>query len=117
MDRRALKKVAVRLNGGAVRGSSANLARVMGVSQATVRAWLTDPEDETTYRRMTRGARRFLAVMVFLHGAGLLDDNLVAAIDKVDQLLNEGDARFEAALQALNAAIPNEKLEDDDDEE
>ncbi len=30
MNRLALKKVAVRLNRGAVRGSSANLARVMG---------------------------------------------------------------------------------------
>ena len=66
-----LKEGGLHLIRGAVRGSSANLARVMGMSQATVRSWLTDPDDDTTYRRMTRGARRLLATMVLLDGAGL----------------------------------------------
>lgn len=105
MDRHALKKVAKRLNGGAVRGSSANLARVMGVSQATVRSWLTDPNDETTYRRMTRGSRRLLATMGLLHGAGLLDDKFIAAVDTYDRLLNEGDARLERAFEALQVSM------------
>jgi hypothetical protein len=117
MDRRALKKVAVRLNGGAVRGSSANLARVMGVSQASVRSWLTDPDDETTYRRMTRGARRLLATMVLLHGAGLLDEKLLAGVDTYDLLLNEGDARLDRALQALQASTSADGADDDQNED
>lgn len=117
MNRRALKRVAVQLNRGAVRGSSANLARVMGVSQATVRSWLADPDDETTYRRMTRGTRRLLATVVLLDGAGLLDDKFVAAIDTFDRLLNEGDARLDRALQVLQAAeLTDGETEDEDGE-
>lgn len=117
MDRRAIKKVAIRLNRGAVRGSSANLARVMGVSQATVRSWLTDPKDDSTYRRMTRGARRLLATMVVLDGAGLLDDKFVAAVDTFDRLLNVGDVRLDRALQALQAAELTDGETDDEDGE
>lgn len=104
MNRHALKMVAVKLNRGAVRGSSANLARVMGVSQATVRSWLANPDDETTYRGMTRGARRLLATVVLLDGAGLLDDKFVASIDTFDRLLNDGGARLDRAFKALSAA-------------
>lgn len=117
MDRRALKKVAKRLNGGAVRGSSANLARVMGVSQATVRSWLADPTDEKTYRGMTRGARRLLATMVLLDGAGLLDDKFIAAVDTFDRLLNEGDARLDQAIQALGGTQLIDGDADDSEEE
>jgi hypothetical protein len=117
MDRRAIKKAAIRLNRGAVRGSSANLARVMGVSQATVRSWLTDPKDDSTYRRMTRGARRLLATMVVLDGAGLLDDKFIAAIDTFDRLLNEGDVRLDRAFQALQALNLADDGAGDEDEE
>lgn len=118
MDRRALKKVAKRLNGGAVRGSSANLARVMGVSQATVRSWLADPTDEKTYRGMTRGARRLLATMVLLDGAGLLDDKFISAVGTFDRLLNEGEVRLDRALDALQAAeLAAGESNDEDDEE
>jgi len=117
MDRQALKKVAKRLNGGAVRGSSANLARVMGVSQATVRSWLADPTDDKTYRGMTRGARRLLATMVLLDGAGLLDYKFISAVDTFDRLLNQGDARLDRALQALNDATRAEEAGDEEETE
>ena len=118
MNRRALKRVAVQPNRGAVRGSSANLARVMGVSQATVRSWLADPDDETTYRRMTRGARRLLATVVLLDGAGLLDDKFVAAIDTFDRLLNEGDVRLQRIIRVTQAAeFTNGETDDEDGEE
>ncbi|WP_426314096.1 hypothetical protein ACN9MF_23475 [Methylobacterium fujisawaense] len=116
MNRIALKKVAVRLNGGAVRGSSVRLARVMGVSLPTVRAWLSDPDDEAKYRRMTRGARRLLATMVLLDGAGLLDDRFIAAVDTFDQLLNEGEARLDQALQALHASSSEDGMIDEEEE-
>jgi hypothetical protein len=117
MNRIALKKVAVRLNGGAVRGSSVRLARVMGVSLPTVRAWLSDPDDEAKYRRMTRGARRLLATMVLLDGAGLLDDKFVAAVDTFDRLLNEGDERLDTAIHALSTAISHNRADDEEDDE
>lgn len=75
----------------------------MGVPPATVRSWLTDPEDETTYRRMTRGACRPLVTMVLLNGAGLLHDKFVAAVDTFDRWLNQGDVRLGSALQAMRA--------------
>jgi len=53
---------------------------------------------------MTRGSRRLLPTTVLLHGAGLLDDNFIAAVDTFDRLLNEGDARLDRALEALQAA-------------
>ena len=117
MERKALKKTAVRLNRGAVRGSSARLAAVMGVSLPTVRGWMTDPADEANHRRMTRGARRLLATMVLLDGAGLLDDQLIAAVDTFDRLLNEGDARLDRAIEALHASPTADGATDDEDEE
>lgn len=116
MDRDALKKVAVRLNGGAARGSSARLARVMGVSLPTVRAWRSDPGEEAKYRRMTRGAQRLLATMVLLDGAGLLDDDFIAAIDTFDRLLNEGDARLDQAIRALHASSSTAEGDEEEDE-
>ena len=90
----------------------------MGVSQATVRSWLANPDDETTYRGMTRGARRLLATVVLLDGAGLLNDKFVAAIDTFDRLLNEGGARLDRTLQTLQTAVIFEgEVEDDDTEE
>lgn len=114
-DRDALKKVAVRLNRGAVRGSSARLARVMGVSLPTVHAWRSDPNNEK-YRRMTRGSRRLLATMVLLDGAGLLDDRFIAAVDTFDRLLKDGDDRLDRAIRALNAAEVVDVAENDDDD-
>lgn len=115
MNRRALKKVAVRLNRGAVRGSSARLARVMGVSLPTVRAWMSDPDDEANHRHMTRGARRLLATMVLLDGAGLLDDAFIAAVDTFNRLLNEGDAKLDLALEALMSVSAAEAVDEEND--
>ena len=115
MDRGALKKVAVRLNRGAVRGSSARLAAVMGVSLPTVRGWMTDPADESNHRRMTRGARRLLATMVLLDGAGLLDDKLVAAVDTFDRLLSEGEVRLDQLLETLTTAVSTDGGEEEED--
>ncbi|KQQ19517.1 hypothetical protein ASF56_21500 [Methylobacterium sp. Leaf122] len=66
---------------------------------------------------MTRGARRLLATMVVLDGAGLLDDKFVAAVDTFDRLLNVGDMRLDRALQALQAAELTDGETDDEDGE
>lgn len=116
MERKALKKTAVRLNRGAVRGSSARLAAIMGVSLPTVRGWMTDPADDANHRRMTRGARRLLATMVLLDGAGLLDDRFIAAVDTFDQLLKDGDERLDRAIEALSAATVADVAEDEEDD-
>lgn len=116
MERKALKKTAVRLNRGAVRGSSARLAAIMGVSLPTVRGWMTDPADDANHRRMTRGARRLLATMVLLDGAGLLDDRFIAAVDTFDQLLKDGDERLDRAIEALSVAAVADVAEDEEDD-
>ena len=116
MERKALKRVAVQLNRGAVRGSSARLAAVMGVSLPTVRGWLTDPTHEANHRRMTRGARRLLATMALLDGAGLLDDKFIAAVDTFDRLLNEGDIRLDQAMEKLKTISEGDNGEGDEDE-
>lgn len=117
MDRKALKRTAIRLNRGAVRGSSARLAAVMGVSLPTVRGWMTDPADEANHRRMTRGARRLLATMILLDGAGLLDDRLIAAVDTVEHLLDEGEASLDQVLRALTLATSADAVSGDEDDE
>lgn len=117
MDAKTLKMIKRRFNGGAVKGSSARLAEVMGVSLPTLRAWMSDPEDRANYRKMPRSARRLIATMVVLDGAGLLDDKFVAAIDTFDRLLNEGDARLDRALHALQAVGLAEGEAVDEDEE
>ncbi len=116
LKNRALKKVAVRLNRGAIRGSSARLAKVMGVSIPTVRAWMSDPDTNENYRGMTRGSRRLLAAMVLLDGAGLLDDKFIGAVDTFDRLLKEGDARLDQAIQALGTVTGDQVSDDGEDE-
>ncbi|GEL44453.1 hypothetical protein MEX01_50440 [Methylorubrum extorquens] len=117
MDAKTLKLIKRRFNGGAVKGSSARLAEVMGVSLPTLRAWMSDPEDRANYRQMPRSARRLLATMVVLDGAGLLDHKFVAAIDTFDRLLNEGDVRLGRALKALQAVDRTDGGADDEDGE
>lgn len=116
MDAKTLKSIKRRLNGGAVKGSSARLAAVMGVSLPTLRAWMSHPNDAANYRRMPRSARRLLAAMVLLDGAGLLDDKLIAAVDTVERLLNEGDAPLDRVIEALQASSPADGATDDEDE-
>lgn len=115
VDSKAIRGVAVQLNRGAVRGSSAHLAKIMGVSVQMARAWRANPESNENHRRMTHGARRLLATMVLLDSAGLLDDKFIAAVDTVDRLLKEGDTRLDQAIAALDAARPLD--EDEVDEE
>ena len=116
MDVKALKTIKRRLNGGAVKGSSARLAAVMGVSLPTLRAWMSDPNDAANYRRMPRSARRLLAAMVLLDAANLLDDKLVAAIDKLERLLVDGEVPLDRAIKALAAAAPDEAGDDESEE-
>jgi hypothetical protein len=115
MDRQVLKMVAVRLNRGAVRGSSANLARVMGVSLATIKSWLADPNDETTYRRMTRGSRRLLATIIILDSVGLVNEKMVETIDVYDQWLNEGNSRLQKAFITLDKMKYLDEMPDEED--
>ena len=116
MDAKTLKTIKRRLNGGAVKGSSARLAAVMGVSLPTLRAWMSDPNDAANYRKMPRSARRLLAAMVLFDAATLLDDGLITAIDTVERLLRDGDDRLDRAIRALNTAAVAEYVEDDEDD-
>jgi hypothetical protein len=117
MDAKTLKLIKRRLNGGAIKGSSARLAAVMGVSLPTLRAWMSDPNDAANYRRMPRSARRLLAAMVLLDGAGLLDDRFVAAVNTFDRLLDEGDVRLDRFLKILQTAKLIDGEADDDEAE
>lgn len=116
MDAKTLKTIKRRLNGGAVKGSSARLAAVMGVSLPTLRAWMSDPNDAANYRRMPRSARRLLAAIVLLDGAGLLSAKLVAALDTVEQMLTQGGEPLDRAMQALEVLSPADGVTDDEDE-
>jgi hypothetical protein len=78
MDRATIRRLAVRLNGGAVRGSSKALAEAMGVPVKTARAWLLDPKQDN-HRVMSKTAKRLFALLVLLESTGKLDDLIQAA--------------------------------------
>lgn len=85
-----IRRVAVRLNGGAVRGSSKALANAMGVSVKTARAWLLDPT-EKNHREMSKTAKRLFALLVLLESTGRLDEQLIQAAVATEKLLDEAD--------------------------
>lgn len=90
MKRSAIRRVAVRLNGGAVRGSSKALADAMGVQVKTARAWLLDPAQDN-HRTMSKTAKRLFALLVILEATGKLDEKLLQSIAVTEEMLDDSD--------------------------
>lgn len=88
MDPATIRRVAVRLNGGAHRGSSLALAQAMGVPVKTARAWMLAP-GERNYRSMSKTAKRLFALLVMLDSLGKLDDELMQAVRATEILLEK----------------------------
>lgn len=112
MERAAIRRIATRVNGGVVRGSSAALARLMGVPTKTVRVWMLDPDDPSR-RNMSKTAVRLLAVLLLLDAAGMLDDKFLGAIASMEKML-KGDL---GKLPDILASFLGEDLEIDEEEE
>ena len=94
VDRATIRRVAVRLNGGTVRGSSKALADAMGVPIKTARAWLLAPT-ENNWRPMSKTAKRLFAVLVLLDSTNKLTPEFLHAITVTQKLLEAGEL-FEA---------------------
>ncbi|CAA2159918.1 hypothetical protein MBRA_05097 [Methylobacterium brachiatum] len=90
MDRATIRRVAVRLNAGTVRGSSKALAAAMGVPIKTARAWMLAPT-EKNYRPMSRTAKRLFAVIVLLDSTNKLTPEFLEAVAVTERLLEAGE--------------------------
>jgi len=108
-----LRRIAVALNGGVERGSQRALARFCGVSEQTVKGWLSEPGDPL-FRRMNKSAARLVAVLVFFYAAGQMDGDVLRAVKKIQEKLKAGDAAVMALVAKVNA-LPEQDEEDEED--
>lgn len=90
MNRTTIRQLAVRLNGGVLRGSSKALAQAMGVPAKTARAWLLDPTQEN-HRVMSKSAKRLFTFLVVLDSTGKLDNEFMLTIIAMEKVLDAAD--------------------------